>query len=133
MSLFNKKTCLLAEQEYMYSCWTRRLVSLFNRKTCHLVQEEDMSSRHASLMNTKTCLLVEQEDMSSYWTTRQALLLNKKTYLLVKQTPNKHLGLPQEAPRGHPGGQRQFGSKIFVVICVCVLLFRKSDASETSA
>ena len=84
----NAKKCLLAQQEEMSSCWTRRLFLLVNKKTCLLVQE-DMSScwtrRLVLVLNKKTCLLVEQEDMSSSSTRRRVFLLNKKTCLLVQQ------------------------------------------------
>ena len=91
------KTCHLAAQEDVSSCWTRRPVFLLNRKTFLLVpqedmfffQQEDMSSgstrRHVFLFNKKTCLLVGQEDMSSCWRRRHVFLFNKKTCLLVKQ------------------------------------------------
>ena len=61
----NSKTCLLVQQENMFSGSTRRHVFLFNKKTCFLVQQEDMSScstrTHVFLFSKKTCLLVQLE------------------------------------------------------------------------
>ena len=42
--LSHNKTCLLARQETMPSCVTRRHVFLCHKKTCVLVAQEDMFS-----------------------------------------------------------------------------------------
>ena len=74
--LFNKKTCLLVEQEDMSSCWTRR---------------------HVYLPNKKTCLLVGQEHMSSCRTRRHVFLCSKHPGG-TQEAPRKHPGGTQEAP-----------------------------------
>ena len=97
--LFNKKICLLVQQEDMSSWSTRRRVFLLNKKTCFLVEPEGTSScstgRHVCMFNRKTCLLAqqedEQEDMSSCRTRRPVFLSNKKTCLQTSCRPGRQV------------------------------------------
>ena len=123
----DNKTRLLAQQEDMSSCPTRRLGVLLNKKACLVVDQEDR----------KTCPLGAQEETSSCWTGRHVLLLDKKTghlvdkkdCLLVEQEVQhedtsscptrrhaflrtgkehmRHRGGIQEAPRKHPRGAQE--------------------------
>ena len=101
----NKNTCILGEQDYMFSCSTRIHVFLFNKNTCILVQQEYMypcrtwfsvQQEHMYscstrihlilfLFNKTTCVLVEKEYMYSCWARRHVFLLNKNTCTLVEQ------------------------------------------------
>ena len=91
-----KKTCLLVQQEDMWSCWTRIQVFLFSKKPCllvqNIVQQEDTYSwptrrnTYVFLFNKKACLLAEQEDMSCpARRNKYVFSFNKKTCLLLQQ------------------------------------------------
>jgi len=65
--LFDKKTCLLVEQEAMPSCLATEHVFMFDEGTCLRVAQENMLScsaaRHVFLLNKMTCLLVQRKDV----------------------------------------------------------------------
>ena len=50
--LFDKRRCLLVEQEEMCSCWKRRSVFLLNKKKCVLVEEEVSSCSGSTFVGT---------------------------------------------------------------------------------
>ena len=77
IALFNKKKCLLVQQDNMCSCSTGLHVFLFNKKTA--------TKTHVFLFSKKTCILVQQENMSPCSTRKHFFLFNKKTCLLVEQ------------------------------------------------
>ena len=82
---------------------------LFNKKTCLLVEQEDMSedmssncsTRRQFLLKKKTCLPAEQEDMSSSSTRRQVFYWNLSRHETIGSstnwwytTQNKNITLP---------------------------------------
>jgi len=94
-----QKTCLLAAQDELTSCWTRgHVFCLFSKRTWHLARQEDMyaqedmsscwARRHAFLLkwtrrevflfNERTSPLVQQEDMSSCSKRKHVVLLKRR-------------------------------------------------------
>ena len=112
--LFNKRTCLLVEEEDMSSCSTIRHVFLFNKRKCLCVEQEDMSlfstATHVFfLLNKKTCSLVQQEDKKA------CLLVDKNTCLLAHMRP--HMDTDWVVLKINCLGVSLWGQYIYIYIC----------------
>ena len=82
--LFSRAICLLAGQEDVSSCPTRRLFLPFNQRASLLAEQGHMCSRHK-----KTRLRIKHLCMASCRTRGRVFLLNRKTCPLAQQgTPS---------------------------------------------
>ena len=122
----------------MSSCSTGRNVFACSKKTYLLVVQEDMSrspTRHVYVfLLSKNTRLVFNKKTFFALLTRQCFFLwsNQPTRSRRHRRP---AGGTQEAPRRHPGGQRQLGGKMCVFICffVSAKVMRPTTFASTRA